>query len=126
MLTSLPAVVKGINKDIGSTHLDTTIANQVNELRAHIARLEQETSTLQVENKRLLEIVDELLVGQFCITKFKDSDSDVNFYYAFPNYQTLLGCYDFLNPGENGQNIVYATSLNDDLEWTVEVNEEFQ
>ena len=104
--------------EIDSTHLDITIANQVSELRAHIARLEQETSTLQVENKRLLETVDELLAGQFGITKFKDSDSDVNFYTGFPNYQTLLACYEFLNPGENGQNIVYVTSLNDDLEFS--------
>ena len=31
------------------------------------------------------------------------------------NYQTLLDCYNFLNPGENGENIVYITS--DELEF---------
>ena len=44
-------------------------------------------------------------------------DSDINFYTGFPNYQTLLACYNFLNPGENGENIVYITSANDELEF---------
>ena len=56
-----------------------------------------------------------LLKDQFGIAKFKDSDSDINFYTGFPNYQTLVTCYNFLNPGENGENIVYNTSANDNL-----------
>ena len=44
-------------------------------------------------------------------------DSDINFYTGFPNYQTLLACYNFLNPGENGENIVYITSANNKLEF---------
>ncbi|CAH3019724.1 unnamed protein product, partial [Porites evermanni] len=61
---------------------------------------------LQLHNKHLLKTVDELLLNQFGITKF---NSDINFYTSFPNYLTLLACYSFLNPGGNGENIVYIT-----------------
>ena len=56
-----------------------------------------------------------LLRDQFGKAKFKDSDSDINFYTGFPNYQILVTYYNFLNPGENGENIVYNTSANDNL-----------
>ena len=48
-----------------------------------------------------------------------DEDSDINFYTSFPNYLTLLACYSFLNPGGNGENIVYITSAYDELEFPV-------
>lgn len=91
--------------------------DQISQLRAHIAQLEQEKNMLQPHNKHLSKTVDELLANQFGITKFMGEDSDINFYTGFPNYQTLLACYNFLNPGENGENIVYITSANDELEF---------
>ena len=48
---------------------------------------------------------DEQLRNQFDILKFKESDSDINFFTGFANYQTLLTCYNFLNPGTNEENI---------------------
>ena len=91
--------------------------DQISQLRTHIAQLEQEKNMLQLQNKHLSKTVDELLANQFGITKFMGEDSDINFYTSFPNYQTLLACYNFLNPGENGENIVYITSANDELEF---------
>ncbi|CAH3032728.1 unnamed protein product [Porites lobata] len=58
---------------------------------------------LQLHNKHLSKTVDELLANQFGITKFMGEDSDIIFYTGFPNYQTLLACYNFLNPAENGE-----------------------
>lgn len=69
--------------------------------------------------------VDELLESQFGIIRFKDSDSDINFYTGFPNYKTLLACYNLLNPGENGENgenIVYVNSATKDLEFSASSN----
>ena len=80
------------------------------ELKARIARLEDEAHTLRLENKDLLQTMDDLSGNLFGIFRFKDSDSDINFYTGFPNYQTLHACYNFLNPGQNGENIVYVTS----------------
>ena len=39
---------------------------------------------------------------------------DYNFFTGFPDYKTLLVCYNFLNPGEN---IVYVDSATEDLEF---------
>ena len=89
--------------------------DQISELHTHIAELEQEKNMLQLHNKHLSKTVDELLANQFGITKFMGEDSDINFYTGFPNYQPLLACYSFLNPGENVENIVYITSANDEL-----------
>ena len=88
--------------------------DQISELHTHIAELEQEKNMLQLHNKHLSKTVDEPLANQFGI-KFMGEDSDINFYTGFPNYQPLLACYSFLNPGENVENIVYITSANDEL-----------
>ena len=72
---------------------------------------------LQLLSKHLPKTVDELLANQFGITKFMGEDSDINFYTSFPNYRTLLACYNFSNLGGNGENIVYITSANDELEF---------
>ncbi|RMX53243.1 hypothetical protein pdam_00024395, partial [Pocillopora damicornis] len=69
-----------------------------------------------------LKNVDELLESQFGIIRFKDSDSDINFYTGFPNYKTLLACYNLLNPGENGENIVYVNRATKDLEFSASSN----
>ena len=37
---------------------------------------------------------------------------------GFPNSETLLACYNFLNPGVNGVNIVYVNSATEDLEFS--------
>ena len=62
----------------------------------HIAKVEEQMKSLQLARK-LLKLkhllktdVDELLKSQFGITRLKDSDSDINFYTEFPNYETPL------------------------------------
>ena len=71
-------------------------SDEVSDFRAHIAKLEEQIKSLQLENKQLLKNVDELLESQFGITRFRDSDSDIKFYTGFPNFKTLLACYNFL------------------------------
>lgn len=83
----------------------------------YISLLEEEKNSLRIENSNLSETVDEFVRNQFGIAKFKGSDTDINFYTGFPNYQTLQTCYNFLNPGENGENIVYNTNASNDLKF---------
>ena len=101
---------------------DTSAPDEIDNLRTYIAKLEQKVNSLELENKQLLKNVDELLESQFGIAQFKDSDSEINFYTGFPNFQTLLACYNFLNPGENGSNIVYVNSAKEDLEFSSSMN----
>ena len=93
----------------------TSAPDEMDNLHAHIVKL---VNSLELENKQLLKKVDGLLESQFRIARFKDSDSDINFYTRFPNFQTLLACYNFLNPGENGSNIVDVNSVKEDLEFS--------
>ena len=108
--------------DSVSEDSDSPASGEISDLRLHIAKLEEQLKSLQQENKHLLKNVDELLESQFGITRFKDSDSDINFYTGFPNYETLLACYNFLNAGENGENIVYVNSATEDLEFSASSN----
>ena len=99
-----------------SENMEVGMADELGEspIQDEIARLEEEIKALRRENKELLKTVDDLARNVFGIAQFKDSDSDINFYTGFPNYQTLVACYNFLSPGENGENIVYVTSSTDD------------
>ena len=107
---------------VSEADVDTSTLDEIDNLCTHIAKLEQQANLLELENKQLLKNVNKLLESQFGIAWFKDSDSDINFYTGFPNFQTLLACYKFLNPGENGSNIVYVNSAKEDLEFSSSIN----
>jgi t-SNARE complex subunit (syntaxin) len=65
---------------------DTSAPDEIDNLRAHIAKLEQQVNSLELENKQLLKNVDELLESQFGIARFKDSECQGNaecFYQSF-------------------------------------------
>ena len=91
---------------------------EIADLRAQIAALQEKNLILRETNKDLIKSLDEQLRNQFGILKFKESDSDINFFTGFPNYQTLLTCYNFLNPGTNGENIAYVSSVTDEVDFT--------
>ena len=40
----------------------------------------------------------------FSLDRFR-SDVDINFYTGLPSYATFMCIFDFLNPGEDGENI---------------------
>ena len=49
----------------------------------------------------------ELFNIRFDIERFKDKDSDVAFYTGFPNFKTLMLCYDLVK--DSAQNISYGS-----------------
>ena len=56
------------------------------------------------------------------MTGFQDSDLDINFYTGFPKYETLMVCFNVLDSGVNGENIVYVNSATEDLEFSASSN----
>ena len=106
-----PSPTKKQNSPV-SEHMEVGMADELGEspIQDEIARLEEEVKALRLENKELLKTVDDLARNVFGIAQFKDSDSDINFYTGFPNYQTLVACYNFLSPGEK----LFVTSSTDD------------
>jgi hypothetical protein len=46
----------------------------------------------------------------FTAGRFKDHDSSVRFYTGFANWRTFIAVFNYLNPGRNGENIIYWCS----------------
>ena len=84
-----------------------------------IEKLEEEVLKLRQENTELKKKLDELekqneaISAQlFSLERFT-SDADINFYTGLANYATFLALFNFLNPGENGENIRPRSTLKD-------------
>ena len=94
---------------------DLLITELKDKLAAALANNEQEkvVSTHKekvVDFERKYEKLEERLFSFKYITS---NDSLVSFYTGFPNYQTIMALYDFLDPGEQGENIDYWLSKKD-------------
>ena len=69
-----------------------------------VVRLQREIELLRVEladcMEKLIEVEKEevLLERQFSLDKIKDDDSAILFYTGFPNYRSLVGFYNFIEP----------------------------
>jgi len=70
-----------------------------------VVRLQREIELLKVElaecKEKLIEVEKEeevLLERQFSLDKIKDDDSAILFYTGFPNYGSLIGFYNFIEP----------------------------
>ena len=94
--------------------------NEGDSLPTELEKLTALNQKLMNENGELHESMGKLISNQFGIEKFKESDADINFYTGFPKYETLWSCYIFLNPGENGENIVYVTASNSSSEFQLQ------
>ena len=64
---------------------------RIEDLEAQLLQVQQELTSLRLEN-------------QFSLDRFK-SDADTIFYTSLPNYSTFTVVYEYLNPGENCENI---------------------
>ena len=67
-------------------------------------KLEKCVFDLESSNSRC-EYLQNTSVG-FTLESFADDDKAIHFYTGFPTYKRLMMLYDYLNPGEHGENIV--------------------
>ena len=84
---------------------------KVEDLEARLLRSEKELAILQKRNKELERKITEneqhheaMSSRLFCLDRFKFY-THVNFYTGLPNYATLITSFEFLNPGEDCENI---------------------
>ena len=95
---------------------DSLIAELKGKLAAALANneeLEKVVSKLKeqvVDLERKYEKLEELL---FSFKNIASNYSLIIFDTGFPNYQTMMALYDFLDPGEQGENINYWLSGKD-------------
>ena len=87
--------------------------------RKRSRKLEEEKLKLRQQNTELKKKLDELekqneaiSARLFSLERFP-SDADINFYTGLANYATFLALRNFLNPGENGENIRQGSTLKD-------------
>ncbi|XP_068724860.1 uncharacterized protein [Montipora capricornis] len=73
------------------------------ELRQQV--LEQK-SQLEIATRRIEALQKQL----FLVDRFKDADSSMRFYTGFPKWSTFLAVFNYLNPGDEGENIAYWLS----------------
>lgn len=76
---------------------------KIEELEAVVLQLKENILSLEQKNEQLEE-------QMFSLKNISSNDSLVAFYTGFPNYETMLALYDFLDPGARGENINYWLS----------------
>ena len=76
---------------------------KIEELEAVVLQLKDKILSLEQKNEQLEE-------QMFSLKNISSNDSLVTFYTGFPNYETMLALYDFLDPGAGGENINYWLS----------------
>ena len=84
---------------------------KVEDLETRLLQSEKELAILRKKNEELERKIIEneqhqetLSSRLFSLDRFK-SNADVNFYTGLPNYATLISIFEFLNPGEDCENI---------------------
>ena len=96
--------------DDGSTSLSCSVRDAEMQTELEIG---SETKLRQqlLEQKSQLEIafrhIEVLQKQFFSVDRFKEDDSSVSFYTGFPNWGTFLAVFNYLNPGDEGENIAY-------------------
>lgn len=84
---------------------------QIKELESQLLIAQQELTSLRLENTELKRKLAEsasqpeaMSSRLFCLDRLK-SDADISFYTGSPNYSTFTAIYEFVNPGEDCENI---------------------
>ena len=93
------------------SNLEMDQGKKVEDLEARLLEAEKDLSSLRQKNDELERKITENEQHQetmssriFSLDRFK-SDADVNFYTGIPNFATLISIFEFLNPGEDFENI---------------------
>lgn len=75
-----------------------------------IRKLEQQLIDLQAQVEDLQRRNEQLQSKLFSVDLFKENNSAINFYTGFPNWDTFMVVFRYLNPGSSGENITYWLS----------------
>ena len=96
-LDEMPSTEKDLNETLKQRRL----------LEKKCADLEKAISELEVENQTLQSNV-------FSLSRFT-SDEAMLFYTGFPSYKLFLASFEYLDPGDNGENVRYWLSCDNEI-----------
>ena len=100
------------NTEPNDTGLEFNAPKKIEELEKEVLKLQQENTELKKKLDEVEKQNEAISARLFSLERFT-SDADINFYTGLPNYATFLALFNFLNPGENGENIRPRSTLND-------------
>ena len=95
---------------------DSLIAELKDKVAAALANNEELDKVVSKPKEKVVDLERKYEKREERLFSFKNiasNDSLVAFYTGFPNYQTMMALYDFLDPGEQGENINYWLSGKD-------------
>ena len=95
------------------------LCRENNEQSEKIGELESEINNLRRENTELNEKLTDFERQQkemssrlFCVDRFM-TDGDISFYTGMSSYATFMAIFEYLNPGDNCENIRLRGSVTD-------------
>ena len=100
------------NTEPKDTGLEFNAPKKIEELEEEVLKLQQGNTELKKKLDELEKQNEAISARLFSLERFP-SDADINFYTGLANYATFLTLFNFLNPGENGDNIRPRSTLKD-------------
>ena len=100
------------NEDI----LIQDLHERVNTILSEKKQLQEEVSQLKENISELKQKYTQLEERLFCFDNISKNDSLINFYTGFPNLKTMMALYEFLEPGDGGENIHFWYSGKEDIQ----------
>jgi len=100
------------NTKPNDTDLEFNVQKKVEDMEQELLKRQQENTDLKKkldEAEKQHEVISAWL---FSLERFT-SDADINFYTGLPNYATFLALFNFLNTGEDRENIRPRSTLKD-------------
>ena len=85
------------------------------ESRTKNAKLEAEVEKVRTHAFKISEKCANLEKRIFTVDNFT-SDEDITIYTGFPSYDVFMATYNYLNPGQNGENIRFWRSVSNDVD----------
>lgn len=95
-----------------STNDELLVKEVTANLNERIRSLEKQVSALRLQVEDGQQKNKTLKARCFTIESFKSKDSAAAFYTGFPNWDTFMALFRYLDPGEKGENIKYWLSSN--------------
>ena len=101
------------NNESNDTDLEFNAQKKIEVMEQELLKLRK----VDTELKKKLDEAEkqhEAISARFFSLERLTSDADINFYTGLPNYATFLALFNFLNPGEHGENIRSRSALKDE------------
>ena len=117
--SEVSSIVSDVESNIGSKTQDAEIQTELTDHEVYLTEiindLKQEINKLNCQLQDMQRQNEDLNKRLFMIENLKTKDSSAAFNSGFPNWDTFMAVYTYLDPGERGENISYWRSSNADI-----------